>query len=105
MNGLKNDTCEDTNPAIGSMYYYYYSCCALSFSCGLGQGNCGSDDHCLPGLVCGTKNCLSDFGWGSEEKNCCGPDPVSELTIFLLDKYFPTSTFALHMLALVWTIL
>lgn len=70
-----NDTCEDTNPAIGSMYYYYYSCCALSFSCGLGQGNCGSDDQCLPGLVCGTKNCLSDFGWGSEEKNCCEPDP------------------------------
>ena len=74
--------CDEDNPDTES-------CCASSKICDVGQGNCGSDDECLTGLVCGNNNCYSTFGWGPEGHNCCEPKPVSELLVFLLlDSYW-----------------
>ena len=44
------------------------SCCATNNLCGLEQGNCGDDSHCIYDLICGTKNCGANFPEGT---NCC----------------------------------
>ena len=61
---IKKPACDATNGDISS-------CCTDTKSCGLGQGDCDSDDECLGNLRCGTNNCESDFGFGGPRSDCC----------------------------------
>ena len=45
------------------------SCCTLNNQCGLGEGDCDSNEDCLSGLFCGHNNCNGDtFDNGDD---CC----------------------------------
>ena len=43
-------------------------CCTADKPCGVGEGDCDSDDQCSGDLKCGTDNCGTGFGdlW-----DCC----------------------------------
>ena len=47
------------------------NCCSETNSCGVGEGDCDSDDECLGDLRCGRNNCEPDFGWGGPRSDCC----------------------------------
>ena len=46
---------------------WYYNCCTSANPCGIGQGDCDSDDGCFGDLKCGTNNCVG-FGHPAD---CC----------------------------------
>ena len=50
-----------------------YDCCTSANPCGIGQGDCNSADNttCSGDLKCGVNNCLSDFGFGASDTDCC----------------------------------
>ena len=37
--------------------------------CGEGEGDCDSDNDCLPGLICGKNNCIGSTFTSSDD--CC----------------------------------
>jgi len=39
----------------------FFGCCSSSNPCDVGEGDCKSDSDCAGELVCGTRNCESDF--------------------------------------------
>ena len=45
-----------------------WACCTESSPCGLGKGNCNSDDGCLSNLRCGSNNCPNHF---HSDADCC----------------------------------
>ena len=46
-------------------------CCEETGTCDVGHGDCHEDSECLGALVCGTDNCLADFGFGAANWDCC----------------------------------
>ena len=52
-------------------------CCTADTPCGIGEGDCDSDDQCSGDLICGHDNCGTGFSYwtGSEEYDCCMIDP------------------------------
>ena len=52
-------------------------CCTTSNLCGIGDGDCDSDDQCQGDLICGSNNCDTSLGFGSEW-DCCY-DPIADL--------------------------
>ena len=56
--------CDKNDARIGS-------CCSVTKSCDVGQGDCDSDNDCLPGLKCGNNNCRPHFDWGFRSTDCC----------------------------------
>merc|ERR1712032_119551 len=65
--GGRNTHCDASNPGDTG------SCCTISNQCGVGEGDCDSDEQCLDGLTCGTNNCQGQYGWGAEHQHsdCC----------------------------------
>jgi len=49
-----------TNPRCNPLTWEAYDneCCSAEEPCGLGEGDCDSDDECAGDMVCGTNNCL-----------------------------------------------
>ena len=56
-----------------------YSCCTSANPCGLGQGDCNSNDECGGTLTCGSNNCLNDFGFGDSGLDCCINDNAANI--------------------------
>ena len=57
--------------------------CTTSNQCGVGEGDCDSDEECTAGLKCGSNNCFTDEGPGSEissAADCCYDPPTSTTT-------------------------
>ena len=48
-----------------------WACCNSTMRCGLGQGDCDSDNDCGDGLECGTDNCNNFFPEADPEADCC----------------------------------
>jgi len=46
------------------------SCCTTSNLCGIGDGDCDSDDQCQDDLLCGSNNCDTSLGFGPNW-DCC----------------------------------
>ena len=42
--------------------------------CNVGEGDCDFDRHCLPGLMCGNKNCIGE-GFDPSDDCCYDPSP------------------------------
>ena len=75
------------------IFYFYYSgprcngypttewnCCNPTTQCGVGEGDCDTDDDCLGDLICGSSrdssnNCKNDFSnqrsFWTESADCC----------------------------------
>ena len=49
---------------------YRDGCCTPDQPCGENEGDCSDDSDCLPGLVCGTKNCPKERGF-ADRADCC----------------------------------
>ena len=49
---------------------YRDGCCTPDQRCGENEGDCSDDSDCLPGLVCGTKNCPKAGGF-ADRADCC----------------------------------
>ncbi len=50
------------------------SCCSVENPCYEGEGDCDTDDECVPGLNCGRSNCQgTTFG---DTDDCCQVDPA-----------------------------
>ena len=49
---------------------YRDGCCTPDQRCGEMEGDCSDDSGCLPGLVCGTKNCPNNTGF-ADRADCC----------------------------------
>lgn len=47
---------------------YNKHCCTVEEPCGLGEGDCDTDDECADGFVCGTNNCV---GFPNPKADCC----------------------------------
>merc|ERR1712228_371551 len=45
------------------------SCCTEDNQCGINEGDCDNDSHCLPGLVCGKNNCVGSAFKSTDD--CC----------------------------------
>ena len=54
------------NPATWSSYDA--SCCTWNSPCGIGEGDCDTNDQCAGGLVCGVDNCGPEF---PSSYDCC----------------------------------
>ena len=48
---------------------WYYTCCTSANPCGIGQGDCDSDDGCYGDLKCGSNNCIGFVG--DSGASCC----------------------------------
>ena len=48
-----------------------YGCCTSANPCSFGEGDCNSNDECGGTLICGSNNCLNDFGFGDSGLDCC----------------------------------
>ena len=59
---------------------YNKHCCTVEEPCGLGEGDCDTDDECADGFVCGTNNCV---GFPNPKADCCQL-PVMEGTYAIL---------------------
>ena len=77
--------CIDTNCANDSCG----SCCTATNPCGLGEGDCDTDDECGAGLRCGTDNCHSDFGWASKYGVVGATDCCERISIWIPTTWFP----------------
>ena len=54
--------------------------CKPSNPCGVQEGDCNSDEECAGALKCGSNNCFTDEGPGSEissAADCCYDPPTS----------------------------
>ena len=53
--------------------FWSYSCCTSANPCSFGKGDCdsGDDSSCSGDLICGSDNCLKDFGFGNSDSDCC----------------------------------
>ena len=49
---------------------YRDGCCTPDQRCGENEGDCSDDSDCLPGFVCGTKNCPKGRGF-DDRADCC----------------------------------
>ena len=49
---------------------YRDGCCTPDQRCGEYEGDCSDDSDCLPGLVCGKKNCPKGSGF-ADRADCC----------------------------------
>ena len=47
------------------------SCCTADKPCGVGEGDCDSDDDCSGDLKCGTDNCGAGFDNLEKGSDCC----------------------------------
>ena len=92
-----------TNPKCNPKTWASYSktCCTddANEPCGLGEGDCDTDDECAGDLVCGTNNCLrmgSGFKKGSD---CCELPTIKGILLLNAvqrrsrNNYFVTSLF------------
>ena len=53
-------------------------CCNRTNKCGVGEGDCDSDDDCKGNLVCGADNCRgSTF---DPNDDCCSPEATTRST-------------------------
>ena len=71
-----------------------WNCCTGEKKCGLGEGDCDTDDECQIGLVCGSNNCKRDFdtsgsNWDSQA-DCCEGIYLSNINLRI--PYIPTLT-------------
>ena len=68
-----------TNPKCNPKTWASYSkiCCTddANEPCGLGEGDCDTDEECAGDLVCGTNNCLP-MGSGLKTRSDCCELPV-----------------------------
>ena len=51
------------------------------------EGDCNSDNDCMPGLICGKHNCPKDVGYDTRA-DCCEHVAV----VFTPSKYFMVKT-------------
>ena len=51
---------------IQNICFFQPDKCTTSNLCGVGEGDCDSDEECTAGLKCGSNNCFTDEGPGSE---------------------------------------
>ena len=49
---------------------YRDGCCTPDQRCGENEGDCSDDSDCLPGFVCGTKNCPKGRSF-DDRADCC----------------------------------
>ena len=56
-------------------------CCTKANQCGVGEGNCGKDEDCKKGLVCGRDNCNGETY--DKHDNCC-EKPGNHISLILL---------------------
>ena len=57
--------------------------CTTSNLCGVGKDDCDSDEECASTLKCGSNNCFTDEGPGSEissAADCCYDPPKTTTT-------------------------
>ena len=47
-----------------------FFCCSSTNKCGIGEGDCDTDDDCFRGLTCGVDNCDTKNGF-DEKADCC----------------------------------
>ena len=50
---------------------YDVDCCSADIPCGLGEGDCDTDDECAGDLVCGTNNCINEGTDFTPQADCC----------------------------------
>ena len=70
--------------------------CKPSNPCGVQEGDCNSDEECAGALKCGSNNCFTDEGPGSEissAADCCYDPPTSTTTAVIGCRIFQTGTF------------
>ena len=61
------------NPNTWDKYGGYRDgCCTPEQRCAENEGDCTDDSDCLPGLVCGSKNCPKAVGF-ADRADCCEP--------------------------------
>ena len=65
-----------------------WGCCSSSQPCGILEGDCDSDNHCLGNLTCGSNNCLDIF---PSEVDCCD-DPYVNSTDVSSNTYIAATT-------------
>ena len=53
---------------LGESSNYIPGCCSKSEPCGLGEGGCSNDSHCMSNLECGHNNCGIR---GRNDTRCC----------------------------------
>lgn len=68
--GPDHDVCLPSACAAGTLGSSTY--CSTTCPCGVGGGDCDSDNQCMPGLVCGTDNGPA-FGFSSTTDVCVKP--------------------------------
>ena len=49
---------------------YDSGCCTKDEPCGIGEGDCDRDEHCIGDLTCGDNNCYKDGGFPTRA-DCC----------------------------------
>ena len=69
-----------------------WECCSANRKCGLGEGDCDSDDQCKGDLVCGTDNCSAFISGADQEADCC-VKPGSIFFYFLFEFSFFINSF------------
>ena len=61
------------NPKCNPLTWENYDneCCSADEPCGLGEGDCDSDDECSGELVCGVNNCIQKHTDFTAQADCC----------------------------------
>jgi len=61
------------NPKCNPLTWENYDvdCCSTDIPCGLGEGDCDTDDECAGDLVCGTNNCITQGTDFTGHADCC----------------------------------
>ena len=54
-------------------------CCTAKAPCGFGEGDCDNDLECKGDLICGQKNCGTEFPWSGSD--CCTASPGNPLLL------------------------
>ena len=65
----------------------------MSNQCGVGEGDCDSDEECSGALICGNNNCFTDGSEISAAADCCYDPPTSTTTTIIGCRIFQTGTF------------
>jgi len=65
-----SDCCYDSTKSCDGLSSYYTDCCSASNQCGLGEGDCDSDNDCKGSLKCGANNCLKGRKF-NKYSDCC----------------------------------
>merc|ERR1711934_353782 len=66
--------------------------CTMSNQCGVGEGDCDSDEECSGALICGNNNCFTDGSEISAAADCCYDPPTSTTTTIIVTTATGTST-------------